>query len=350
MNDIAASEGIEAEDQALAMIARQSTGAMRDAISLLDQLASSGSIITLEMVQEVLGTATSQSVLDLVDAIAARQAGKGLEIIHQSVDAGSDSRQYARQMVEHLRNLLIMRMGNANLIEVTPELRMVLSRQAQAFAPLELLRLLRIFNQAATEGRGTWQPSLPLELAFLEALESPAKDHQRSGSGVQSGKSPPLRTASQPDAAQKPAKAALGEPAQDSKIASSTPLPAALVEPSPDDQQANQLLSASWNKILSLVREQNPNTYGLMNSCWSRYIRGTQILMGFGSELLKDKMEKDANLGLAQNVISEVIQREVVIKCFVDTRKRGSIPPEVDEDGIVAAALRDLGGELVDMS
>ena len=72
--------------------------------------------------------------------------------------------------------------------------------------------------------------------------------------------------------------------------------------------------------------------------------------MGFGSELLKDKMEKDTNLGLAQNIISEMIQREVVIKCFVETRQRGSIPPEVDEDGIVAAAMRDLGGELVDMS
>ena len=206
LNEIAASEGIEADDQALALIARQSTGAMRDAISLLDQLSSSGTTITLEMVQEVLGTATSQSVLDLIDALAARQAGKGLEIIQQSVDAGSDPRQYARQTVEHLRNLLVMRMGNASQIEATPELRMVLSRHAQAFAPVELLRLLRIFNQAATEGRGTWQPSLPLELAFLEALESPAKDHPKSTSGSQSGEMPAPRTASQPEAAQKPGK------------------------------------------------------------------------------------------------------------------------------------------------
>ena len=58
-----------------------------------------------------------------------------------------------------------------------------------------------------------------------------------------------------------------------------------------------------------------------MNSCRSRYIRGNQVLLGFGSELLKDKMEKDVNLELAQRVISQLIEREVVIRCFVDTRQ-----------------------------
>ncbi len=66
-------EGIQAEPEALTLIARQSTGALRDAISLLDQLASTGQTITLEMAQDVLGTAASQAVLDLIDALIEQQ-------------------------------------------------------------------------------------------------------------------------------------------------------------------------------------------------------------------------------------------------------------------------------------
>ena len=60
--------------EALTLIARQATGSMRDAISLLDQLASTGENITLAMAQTVLGTATSQLVVDLVDAILDRNS------------------------------------------------------------------------------------------------------------------------------------------------------------------------------------------------------------------------------------------------------------------------------------
>jgi hypothetical protein len=71
---------------------------MRDAISLLDQLASTGQTITLESAQAVLGTAASQAVLEVVHALVNQQADVGLESIHATLDAGSDPRQFARQI------------------------------------------------------------------------------------------------------------------------------------------------------------------------------------------------------------------------------------------------------------
>jgi len=61
-------------------------------------------------------------------------------------------------------------------------------------------------------------------------------------------------------------------------------------------------------------------------------------------------MEKPENIELAQNILSEVFQRQITIRCYVDTHKRGAIPDGVDNDGMVAAALRELGGELVDIN
>jgi DNA polymerase-3 subunit gamma/tau len=126
----------------------------------------------LTLVQNTLGTAARQSVLDLVEALIASDAAGGLECIHTTLDAGSDPRQFARQVVDYLRDLLVVRMGDPAQIEATPEIRQLMVRQTQSFTPADLLRILRLFNSAAVDARGAWQPSLPLEMAFIEALES----------------------------------------------------------------------------------------------------------------------------------------------------------------------------------
>ena len=97
-------------DDALTLIARQSAGGMRDAISLLDQLASTGEKIDLGLTQTVLGTATSQIVLQLVDSIAEDHSAQAMDSIHQALDSGADPRSLARQIVEYLRGLMIIQM------------------------------------------------------------------------------------------------------------------------------------------------------------------------------------------------------------------------------------------------
>jgi DNA polymerase III subunit gamma/tau len=345
LKEIAASEGIQVEPDALSLIARQSTGAMRDAISLLDQLASTGKAITLALVQDTLGTAASQSVLDLVEALIASNPAAGLECIHSSLDAGSDPRQFARQVVDYLRDLLVMRMGDAAQIEATPEMRQLMARHTQSFTPADLLRILRLFNSAAVDTRGSWQPSLPLEMAFVEALEGPSAASEAGPSPATSEPVPSTHASIKPA---KPAASAPIEPDQ-SEHDSVQPGPVEAQSAS-DDQQLTRNLAASWNKILALVRKENPSAYGLMNSCKSRFMRGDQVLLGFPSELLKDKMEKEVNRELSRRIISEVFQRQITIRCYVDTQQRSAVPPELDDDGIVASAIRDLGGELVDMS
>jgi len=164
-------EGLEVDEDALTLIARQATGAMRDAISLLDQLSSTGRRVTLAEAQEVLGTATSALVLDLVEAILARDPGRGLEVIQSGLDAGTDARQFARQVVDYLRNLLLVRMGSAKSIEATPELRAQMVKHAGQFDQVHLLEAIKLFNAAATDARSAWHPGLALELALAETIE-----------------------------------------------------------------------------------------------------------------------------------------------------------------------------------
>ena len=97
------------------------------------------------------------------------------------------------------------------------------------------------------------------------------------------------------------------------------------------------------------VRINNPKAGGLLNSTRTRYIKGNQVVLCFASEIVKSKMEKEDNIESFQVVLQQLLQREVTIRCEVDTTQLNTIPPDVDQDGIVAAALRDLGGEIVDV-
>ncbi len=356
LKEMAKSEKFKVKDDALTLIARQSTGAMRDAISLLDQLASTGKSITLEQVQEVLGTAASSAVLELVDALVERKADVGLDRIHAALDAGSDPRQFARQVVDYLRDLLLVRMGGAAQVDATAELRSQMARHAQSFTPAELLRIIRVFNSAAVEARGAWQPSLPLELAFIEALEAP------QAVTASSSENPPPNPAQSSGAAPgrkhthaQPAQADAQQAAPVTSVAPVTPATpppansAAEKVATPDaDLQATKNLTAVWQEVVNLVRQSSPNTYGLLNSCKSHYMRGETVLLGFSSDVLKEKMEKPENRDVTQRVLAQVFQRPLNVQSFVDTARRGAVPPGVEDDGIVGTALRDLGGELVD--
>jgi len=85
-----AEEGFEVEEPVFNLIARQATGSFRDAISLLDQLTSTEEKITLETAQNVLGTATNLSVIEIVEALIAKDTSGGLSLIHKNLDSGTD--------------------------------------------------------------------------------------------------------------------------------------------------------------------------------------------------------------------------------------------------------------------
>ncbi len=84
---------------------------------------------------------------------------------------GTDARSLARQVVDYLRALLLLQMDNSAQTDLAGDVRGEAEKHAKQFMPGELLRLIRLFNAAANDPRGGWQPALPLEMAFGESLE-----------------------------------------------------------------------------------------------------------------------------------------------------------------------------------
>ncbi|MEK6222392.1 MAG: DNA polymerase III subunit gamma/tau, partial [Chloroflexota bacterium] len=312
LEKMAAEEKINITKPVLQLIARQAAGGLRDAISLLDQLSALGEEVTLEKAQAILGTATTQVVLALIDAIQEGETGKGLDAIHTALDKGSDPRQFTRQIVDYLRAVLLVRMGNADQVDAAADERAHMAQHAQSFDQAQLLRIIRIFNTAVTEGRGAWLPSLPLELALVEAIEDPlpASENQETPSTPIKGK-----------VKKTPPSAKAGNQSK-----KSAPL-------------ENEMSREDWQKILTIVREKSPNTTGLLNSSKTREYRNDTIYLGFSSEVLREKMSQAEHLEIVHQAAEKTLGSKTEIVCIL-TEADGSMPAGVDSSGMVATAVR----------
>lgn len=341
LKGLCAEEGIQADEDALILIARQSTGAMRDAISLLDQLASTGERITLDLAQLVLGTATNQLVIDLVSAIESRDTAQGLEVIHQALDGGSDPRQYARQVVEYLRGLLLIRMGNDKQVDASRESKDLMQRHSQTIEADALLTWIGLFNEAINDLRTSWQPAMALEIAFARAVGGDGEAEE-----IKPQKQAPARSDEKP--IQKPVqktaeKNALPAAHQKTKEADS-PRAQAMA----DGSVSTQTIRENWNTIRAEVKRQRSQTEALLNSQRLMQVKDGALILGFASEVLKSKMELAENLEVTRQAIRMILKVDLPITCFVVNGKTAApdVDLDVDVDGIVGTAL-NLGGKLV---
>jgi DNA polymerase-3 subunit gamma/tau len=333
LQKIAENEGLEVPEEVLQLIARQSTGSLRDAISLLDQLSSTGEVIDLELAQTVLGTATSLAVMAVVKALLACDAPAGLSQIHSSLDAGSDVREFARQIVSYLRRVLLMQIGAEDPGAETPEIEAMMKEQSLQIASPVLIDIIRIFNAVAVDTRSKWHPGLPLEIAFLEAC---ALIGDVGATPISQNPSP------QPTPQKNPAPAKTPPPKPVSNKQQSEQKPV-------NDNRIASKINQVWPQLLSRVRKEQPNLYGLLNSCQSRHSTGSVLVLGFSSDILKNQMAKRENTEIVERIASEIMGTQVEVRSTITMAKSTDIPAEVDDDGMVASALRDMGGEIVDI-
>ena len=349
LKNLCEQEKIAADEDALILIARQSTGAMRDGISLLDQLASTGERITLDLAQLVLGTATNQLVIDLVNAMQNRETSRGLEVIHRALDGGSDPRQYARQVVEYLRNLLLIRMGNEKQVDATKDGKELMRKHSQSVETPMLMEWIRLFNNAINDLRTSWQPGMALELAFAQSVECQTETTATVAPKREAAKAEPIHE----EKILAPEKVAVKTPpAEKTAVQNRAEEPEATVKPVKAAGGSNgvttQDIQSNWNTIRAEVRNRRSQTEALLNSQKLIQVKDGTLIIGFASEVLKSKMETAENLEVTRQAIQKILKSDLAITCTVVSGKMSASPVDldVDSDGIVGTAL-NLGGKLV---
>jgi len=168
---MARSEGVEVSERALFLIAREGEGSMRDAQSLLDQvIAFAGKTVRDEDVVAALGIADRKVLYAVGDAIVSRNPSRALELLSELHVFGYDLRRFARDLLEHCRDLAVARIvPSAELLPDLPdEERAEVTRQAQQMSSEDLDRAFRLLLQTEAEVARVPYPKLVLELALIK--------------------------------------------------------------------------------------------------------------------------------------------------------------------------------------
>ncbi len=168
--DIGAREALTFEPGAIDLVVRAGDGSARDTLSVLDQVvAYTGATVTLRGVTDVLGAVPDELLVEAADLLAAGDVAGVCVLVGRLADAGHDLRAFARDTVEHLRQLFLLQVAPAaGLVETTPERLARLQAQAGRLGRVELLRAVELLAEAQAQMR-RGNTRLPLEIALVKA-------------------------------------------------------------------------------------------------------------------------------------------------------------------------------------
>jgi DNA polymerase-3 subunit gamma/tau len=171
LRDLVGREKIEADDDALALLAEAGDGSMRDALSILDQaIASSSGKLTADSVRNLVGAAPAHILEEVMQAIARGASEEVLRQVDHLISEGHSPTHFARQMVRFLRNAAVARIAgkDSSLLQISSEERERAARVAELFGEEDLTRHLQIMLRTHGELGYKQEQRFHLELGLLK--------------------------------------------------------------------------------------------------------------------------------------------------------------------------------------
>lgn len=316
LKDVAVSQGIEFDQEALALIARRANGGMRDALGMLDQLYSyKNSRISREDVLEVLGLVDDVFVARLLNAVIAQDSGSMVEMIGTALNQGKEATQLARETALYLRDLLLLKMlgDKAELVMAGEQSREYLKEQAAKLDKNLILTALRMIMDTGEKLRYSESHRFLLELVFLEIAAL------IKGADSQSETSAASARVAKPRPREKEAKPV-------------------------NNDQRDDVREALWNRLLAGVKEKKIPTHALLSQGKLLGTKGDVMIIGFrkGYKFHKERMEEKANREIVDAVIKEIFNREMEVQfIFLEDNQYNDI--------IVKKAIEYFGEDIVDI-
>ncbi|MBL8012232.1 MAG: DNA polymerase III subunit gamma/tau, partial [Candidatus Omnitrophica bacterium] len=165
-------ESLNADEESLYAIAKASSGSMRDALSILDQLgALNRNQVKSSDVFNMLGLVEAEMLFKLVDGLCDKNCQAALETFNEIVEHGKDIRQLGKDLTEHYRHLMVIKIGGrtlGKLIDYPVVQKEALLNQSQKLSLPEILQGLELLIEAQETARITETQRMPLELAFAK--------------------------------------------------------------------------------------------------------------------------------------------------------------------------------------
>lgn len=165
-------EGVEFEPEALELISHQAEGGMRNALTSLEQLAAFGEgHVTLDGAHRILGSLDNEGLAEIVQALGKHDAGACFTWVSHYVETGADIAQFVQELAEHMRNLYLMSLTDADVeISASTSAREVMESELELFGTERLSRALSVLGDLMKELRATTNSRLAFEIALTRLL------------------------------------------------------------------------------------------------------------------------------------------------------------------------------------
>jgi DNA polymerase-3 subunit gamma/tau len=366
LNLICEKEGIEIAPEALRLIAKVTTGSLRDSENLLEQLVTYyGHEIKLQQVQEMLGISGDMRIRELARHIVNKDITAGLKTINSVTGDGLDLRQFNRELVDYLRELLLVKSGSEEVVDVTSD-DLAEIKELAAGASLDYL-LLTVKRFGEIDLRLDNYLSLPLELGLVDCvLASGAREAvkvKQPGSEEQAAAAARPARATRPVPEAKPeakletksetkpevkaedkieAKSAASAKSTEAQVETDEAGKTPDVPPSPEMSEIRERWKDFVNSMRGEGSKGNLDAF-LRSSCEPLSIENNTLTLGFYHKFHKEYIEDPKYKHLVEKKLHEVFGRSYLVRCILTAAK----PKSRTESPLVKAAKESYGATIV---
>jgi len=313
-------EKLEIDDQTLNIIARSSTGSMRDAESILDQIiAYCGKEITLQNVREVLGIIEEDVFFNFVDTIINNDTVKGIEIVNRISDLGGDASQFIKNLMEYVHNLSLIKVCKPEVLNfqgIFTEDRERLLKQSKLIKLGKLFNIVDYLAEVERKMKYTHNPWILLEMLVLKftagedySSKEIEKDKDEGYLDLSKDKDlVKLDNLKVKTREEIPPKKKIQDKTKKGNFIQTK------------EVSTNLDLNQVWPIILNKLKKTKMSVYSfiIVNNLIS--IENDKLIIGFNKKYIfhKESLEKKNNKTLLQELIKEEIGRPLAIECIIN--------------------------------
>ncbi|MBC6695188.1 DNA polymerase III subunit gamma/tau [Terrisporobacter mayombei] len=313
MEYICKKENIEAEDKALSLIARNSQGALRDALSILDQCMSFGNDkIEYDDVIELLGTVNIDELFELSQAIMDENTQKSLQILNEFIIWGKDIRNLINDLIDHFRNIMVCKVSKdlEEIISLPEESINKLKEQSQNIEMNDLIRILNILSETQDSMKTSSNTRILAEVTIMkiaqpmfdESKEALIKRIENLEKIIETGN---IKVISVKEENKDTSKLEVAEESdhEDNKE-----------EVVYEDVKSDdvKLVESSWKKIIQKIKEdKKPNIYALLKEVNSFNVNKSTLYIIFNDNFsfARSRLSSKETMEYVEGIIRQVLNR-----------------------------------------
>lgn len=313
MKMIAEKANIDIDEKALNLIARNSDGAMRDALSLLDQCFSFNETrITYEDAINILGIANRTLIFDLIENIRLKELDKALLAIDDIIQNGKDMHQFIKDIIFHFRDLMIVKTSNnpAEIMETIDIDEYI--EQSKNLSLEYILKAIDVLTEAESKAKWSTQPRIILEMATIKlvSLEEVISLEERVRR-LESGLGPISERKVKP---KEVPRTEVNTKTIEEKPETKEEIVEEFVERQDDGSELTlNTIKQEWPKVLQNIKSKKINLYALIMEGELLSFENKQITIGYKDSFgfHKEAISAPQNKQVVEEIISNYFNKDI---------------------------------------